>query len=558
MRTVLESRTTALQMLQDSALKTQLIEEVKFLLEEQGGGTNQLLFSASHLAQVCGDVWHEELFMLHVEGLDVDESAPNLTTLPDLAPDISDAFYKDRTLSTGRHDSRPLKQLELWCRDLPAFAESSKAKEYPAVADEIPQLVAELSAIISRIKDRVRHFVERIEAADALARSPDSHLGGTSVPAHPPAAGSAEAGPLTAAGGVSSDVTKPTLTLIMKGGGIKGLAYVGALRELTKYYDFNWYAGTSAGAITAALLAAGVDVDELEAVLRKTNFKKVLFDAPKRSLLINLLTKGGLYPGVKFQAWIGNLINETLHHPVTVHLNDLPKYPSLLKHRLTVYASTKNKRTLVFDSNSEVSSGTAVYFAVRCSMSIPFLFIAESNAGAKTVDGGVQNNYPVDALLKDNPGVDFIGLYLGPEVYEEEERRPSPLVAAVRDLFSLLLNEDEEVLRAHVDRTIVIDPRPVSTLDFNLSDEEKEFLLKAGRASALRFIYGKSMPNGPTAEDIVKAADEARLAREVVINLRTKRGRYWRIVRTKWPLLLLLLLLFLGVGAAAVIFWLRW
>ena len=48
----------------------------------------------------------------------------------------------------------------------------------------------------------------------------------------------------------------PHLALIMKGGGIKGLAYVGALDLLRDQYDFEWFVGTSAGAITAILLAS--------------------------------------------------------------------------------------------------------------------------------------------------------------------------------------------------------------------------------------------------------------------------------------------------------------
>jgi predicted patatin/cPLA2 family phospholipase len=40
----------------------------------------------------------------------------------------------------------------------------------------------------------------------------------------------------------------PKIALIMKGGGMKGIAYIGAIQELQKHYCFDLYAGTSAGA----------------------------------------------------------------------------------------------------------------------------------------------------------------------------------------------------------------------------------------------------------------------------------------------------------------------
>ena len=62
--------------------------------------------------------------------------------------------------------------------------------------------------------------------------------------------------------------------LVMKGGGVKGIAYVGALEVLEEYvYRFNHFVGTSAGAITGALLAVGYKPGELGSILEKTNFK---------------------------------------------------------------------------------------------------------------------------------------------------------------------------------------------------------------------------------------------------------------------------------------------
>ena len=72
---------------------------------------------------------------------------------------------------------------------------------------------------------------------------------------------------LDAANSPSSNPEAP-FPLIMKGGGIKGLAYIGAIEELSRRYNFNWFVGTSAGAITAILLGAGYTPRELRTVER--------------------------------------------------------------------------------------------------------------------------------------------------------------------------------------------------------------------------------------------------------------------------------------------------
>lgn len=67
--------------------------------------------------------------------------------------------------------------------------------------------------------------------------------------------------------------------LIMKGGGIKGLAYAGALEVLWERYRFNWFVGTSAGAVAAVLLGAGYTPREVEGILRDKDFTD-FFDSP--------------------------------------------------------------------------------------------------------------------------------------------------------------------------------------------------------------------------------------------------------------------------------------
>src|SRR5262249_13202053 len=102
-------------------------------------------------------------------------------------------------------------------------------------------------------------------------------------------------------------VDEPALALVMKGGGIKGLAYVGALEILGKKYKFNWFIGTSAGAITAILLGAGYNHDELVDLLRSKDFRD-FFDAKWYQMPLNLFLYKGFHHSNSFTEWMDMLL----------------------------------------------------------------------------------------------------------------------------------------------------------------------------------------------------------------------------------------------------------
>lgn len=113
--------------------------------------------------------------------------------------------------------------------------------------------------------------------------------------------------------------------LVFSGGGIKGIAYTGALNELQKHhiiYDENGkfklkgIAGTSAGSIIAALLAVGYKPNELSKVMAEIEFDKILDD--KCGYLrdaYNLITDWGLCPGNYVLQLMGDYITKKVGNP---------------------------------------------------------------------------------------------------------------------------------------------------------------------------------------------------------------------------------------------------
>ena len=164
-------------------------------------------------------------------------------------------------------------------------------------------------------------------------------------------------------------------------------------------------------------------------------------------------------------------------------------------------------------------------------MSIPLVFVPQSHQGFRTYDGGIKYNYPVDKLLEDLPGTKFIGLYLGTAIYEGIER-----TSVLADIVSIVMESPEpDDIEKYRDSTVIIDTRPIITLDFSLNDKEKDFLLQTGRTAALAHLDDKNEEYATAVrkrDELKKAVEDARSAAAL------KRRQ-----RRRWTMGLLLLLI---------------
>jgi predicted acylesterase/phospholipase RssA len=262
-------------------------------------------------------------------------------------------------------------------------------------------------------------------------------------------------------------------SLILKGGGVKGLAFAGALQVLEEYFSFNTFAGTSAGAIASVLLGAGFKPSELHEELYNKDFNDFK-DASFLTSIINLLVKKGRYPGDSIENWIGALIKRKLGKQLNeVKLNDLPNHT-------IVYASRIKDGTLVFDSKGERQESHAA-FAARCSMSIPYFFTPKFVDGVRVYDGGLRNNFPLKKFVEDNSQNPFIGLYL-----KSGAKKGGWILG---ELLNIAIDGEEiGFVEANIDKIVIIDTHPIATTDFNLNEDKRQFLVLAGKVGALDFL----------------------------------------------------------------------
>lgn len=262
-------------------------------------------------------------------------------------------------------------------------------------------------------------------------------------------------------------------SIVLKGGGVKGFAFAGALLELEEHFSFNAFAGTSAGAIAAVLLGAGYKPSELLKELSNKDFNDFK-DASFFKSIFNLISKKGFYPGDSIETWINNLLKEKINDQLNeIQLCNLPTHT-------IVYASRIKDGTLVFDSKGERKE-THAAFAARCSMSIPYFFAPKEIDGVRVYDGGMRNNFPLKRFVEDNNQNPFIGLYI------KSGAKKGGWVLG--ELLNVAIDGEEiEIVDANIDKVVVIDTHPIATTDFNLDEDKKKFLVLAGRVGALEFI----------------------------------------------------------------------
>lgn len=314
----------------------------------------------------------------------------------------------------------------------------------------------------------------------------------------------------------------PTLQLadlVFEGGGVKGIGLAGAYAALRERGVVpKRVAGTSAGAITAALVAAGYDSDDLDEILLDVPFARFKDEAwedklPLAGRALSVLTQRGIYEGRFFETWMRQLL-EAKGVRTFGQLADKDATDLKARYRLKVIVSdVTNRRLLVLPDDADFlgvdPDELDVAYAVRMSMSIPVFFEPVMHRNPKTrnehliVDGGMLSNFPVwlfDTEAGEPPRWPTFGLLLvegDPKVTvaHRVERRSdggehSSVVDFVKALASTMMEAHDRLYleKATFVRTIPIPTIGVGTTEFGITPERVQALYGSGRKAAMEFL----------------------------------------------------------------------
>ena len=217
--------------------------------------------------------------------------------------------------------------------------------------------------------------------------------------------------------------------LVFEGGGVRGIAYAGALKVLDQrgmLQTVERVGGTSVGAITALLLAVGYSADEMTTILSNLHIER--FNDGRWIFiggLHRMIRRFGWYRGERFERWLEELIERKTGNPALTFAQLHQRRNEGYKDLYVTGTNLTAQRPVVFSHLH--TPNMALKTAVRISMSVPLyfgaVFLDEQQSVVRRpkkgqtyqilVDGGLTANYPLDLFDADGqPNAETLGLKL--------------------------------------------------------------------------------------------------------------------------------------------------
>ena len=245
---------------------------------------------------------------------------------------------------------------------------------------------------------------------------------------------------------------RPTVALVLSGGGAKGAAHVGVLHYLEEQdIPIDLVLGTSIGGLVGSLYALGHPADQLDSIMRNMDWDMALSDNVPREYVSYAESKYKEKYALSFPFFYSPKVYEELRKEDQRYTDAVSRYEDI-----HLGASSGQSATSLFKDNlvgslpsgmvfgqnvgnvissltvgyqddrsfsefpipfacvaTDLVTGTAkvwdagkINTAMRSTMSIPGLFAPVRTDGMVLVDGGMRNNYPTD--LARELGADLI------------------------------------------------------------------------------------------------------------------------------------------------------
>lgn len=329
-----------------------------------------------------------------------------------------------------------------------------------------------------------------------------------------------------------SQKTYPYKNLVMEGGGVRGLAYSGALEILEQkgvLKNIENVAGSSAGAIAGLMVALNYNSFEIDSVLQGLKIQEFNDGKFFAGKIRRIKNEYGVFKGDKFDKWLGDLIAKKTGNAEIdfAGLNKLHLSDKNFKNFFCTGTNVSQQRFEIFSYKTwpQMKLRTAVHI----SSCIPFYFVpvAINKEGVEIpledtsqqidlyVDGGMLCNFPINIFDSCTTGSDpfacsdlvynpeTLGLKLerGEQIEQFEKNNAAiapydiksikQYFGAVMNLMMEKLNRNSPTLENEKGRTIYISYGDISGRPRKMTVAEKKMLHDNGVLAVQHFFADK-------------------------------------------------------------------
>ena len=273
---------------------------------------------------------------------------------------------------------------------------------------------------------------------------------------------------------------------VLAGGGTRLPAHVGVLAALADLgIGYRHLVGVSGGSVVAALAATGTSTATMRDLFRDVDFSQF-----RGYSLLNLLLRGGLSTGRRFERWMDGELRGARFRDLDIDLH-------------VVATDVRSGQPVAF--SRATSPDLPVARAVLYSISIPLMFPFHHHGEHVLVDGSI--------LAEDGLFRDWAGDRTPVVCFRLRDKRVaaahfSRRILPVADYMFMLIRTFMSTLsREYLSEalwlnTVLIETEGMSPLEFRMSHDQKNSLFRTGYQTTRDYLPGKLARMTPSLERV--------------------------------------------------------
>jgi len=283
----------------------------------------------------------------------------------------------------------------------------------------------------------------------------------------------------------------PPLILVLSGGGVRGISYVGCFLELEKrnlLKRVNEILAVSCGAMFGFAYTIGYSPNELQEFVEKFDFTLMQHIEPEH--ILNFLENYGVDSSSNFERLLESVLKQKGFSP------DLTFEEHYRSTNFIFRCFATNLYNCDYTEFSYKSTPTIrIVDAILASSSIPGYFIPKNINNVLYVDGGIVNNFPINLLnytdVQNSLGFTF-----------SEDHTIMTEIPTIGDFFNQIyacfyMTRKKEILNNYKKHIIIIKCGDYPIWNFAIQNEDKQKLLDIGTKSVIDFYNLKQFSIAP-------------------------------------------------------------